>query len=347
MRALQLAGIRQLQMADVPLPPDPGPEDVLVRVKAVGICGTDLHYYRGESAGYENVGYPFVMGHEFAGLVEKVGANVTEVKPGDRVAVDPAISCGKCEHCLEGHPHVCYHGRFVGTPSQYGVGAMQDLLVHPARLVFKLPDNVSFVQGAVLEPLGVALHAIDLGKLRVADTVAVLGCGPIGQFVVRLARLSGAQEVFATDVLDYRLDAARACGASMIINPTRQDPVAAILEATRGRGVDVSFEVAGALETPEQAAEVTTGCGTVVVVGICSADQIALRATPSRRKGLTIKVSRRMKHIYTRTIALSARRMVDIDSVVTHTFPLERGADAFRLLDAYADNVGKVVITLP
>lgn len=344
MKALQLTDVRQVRLGDVAPPPAPGPDDVLVRVKAVGICGTDLHYYRGETAGYETMNYPFIMGHEFAGLVEAVGANVTNIRPGDRVAVDPAISCGKCEQCLEGHPHVCLNGRFVGTPAL--VGAMQERLVHPARLVFKLPENIDYAQAALLEPLGVALHAIDLGKLRVADTVAVLGCGPIGLFVVQLARLSGAQEVFATDVLDHRLDMARKCGASMTFNPTRQDPVSAIMAATRGRGVDVCFEVAGALETPEQGAEITTGCGTVVIVGICSADQIALRATPSRRKGLTIKVSRRMKHIYSRTIALCTRRMIDMDSYLTHKFPIERGDEAFRLLDAYGDNVGKVVITL-
>ncbi len=342
MKTLQLVGVRQIETIEAPTPQVLGPDDVLIRVKAVGICGTDLHYYRGEPAGYDTMHYPLIMGHEFAGQIEAVGSNVTDLRPGDRVAVDPAISCGICEMCLEGHAHVCPNGRFVGTPTV--PGALQELLVHPARLAFKLPDNVNYVQAAVLEPLGVALHAIDLGKLRVADTVAVLGCGPIGLMIIALARLSGAQDVFATDILDYRLRMAEKYGASLAINPHRQDPVRAILQATNGRGVDVAFEVAGALETPEQAAEVTKGCGTVVVVGICSEDQIPLRATPSRRKGLTIKVSRRMKHIYTRTIALCARRMIDVDSVVTHVFPLERGADAFALLAEYRDGAVKVVI---
>ena len=243
---------------------------------------------------------------------------------------------------MDGHPHICPNGRFVGSP---GVpGAMQELLVHPARLAFKLPENLSYVQGAVLEPLGVGLHAVNLGRIRIGDTVAVLGCGPIGLFIVQLARLAGAQDVFATDVLNHRLQMAEKCGASLGIKPTRYDPVRTILEATQGRGVDVAFEVAGAAETPEQAAEVSKGCGTVVVVGICADDRMPFRATPTRRKGLTIKVSRRMKHIYPRLIALSERRTVNPGALVTHTFPLEMGHEAFRILDRYEDDAGKVVI---
>lgn len=342
MKALQLIGTRQLTVAEVAAPQDLGPEDLLIRVKAIGICGTDLHYYRGESAGYTRMQYPFVMGHEFAGVVENVGSQVTGFRPGDRVALDPANSCRTCEACLDGHPHICPQGRFVGSP---GVpGAMQELVVHPARLAFKLPENLSYAQGAVLEPLGVGLHAVNLGRIRIGDTVAVLGCGPIGLFIVQLARLAGAQDVFATDVLDHRLQMAEKCGAGLTINPTKEDPVRTILGATRGRGVDVAFEVAGALETPEQAAEVSKACGTVVVVGICFEDRMPFRSTPTRRKGLTIKVSRRMPHVYPRIMALSSRHMVDHDILITHTFPLEQGAEAFRILDRYEDGAGKVVI---
>jgi L-iditol 2-dehydrogenase len=342
MKALQLIGTRQMTVVEVTEPQELGPEEILIRVKAIGICGTDVHYYRGESAGYATIPFPFTMGHEFAGLVEAVGSHVTELQPGDRVALDPANSCRTCEACLDGHPHICPQGRFVGSP---GVpGAMQELVVHPARLAFKLPENLSYAQGAVLEPLGVGLHAVNLGRIRIGDTVAVLGCGPIGLFIVQLARLAGAQDVFATDVLDHRLQMAEKCGAGLTINPTKEDPVRTILGATRGRGVDVAFEVAGALETPEQAAEVSKACGTVVVVGICSEDRMPFRSTPTRRKGLTIKVSRRMPHVYPRIMALSSRHMVDHDILITHTFPLEQGAEAFRILDRYEDGAGKVVI---
>lgn len=333
-----------MTVREVPEPRGLGTEDVLVRVKAVEICGTDIHYYQGDSAGYTKMAYPFVMGHEFAGVVEAVGSQVTDLLPGDRVAVDPANSCSRCESCLAGHPNVCPTGRFSGSP---GVpGALQELLVHPARLAFTLPDSMSFIQAALLEPLGVALHAVDLGKIRIADTVAVLGCGPIGLNIVQLARLAGAQDVFVTELVGHRLRLAEKCGASLAIDPRRQDPVRAILDATNGRGVDVAFEVAGALETPEMAAEVAKACGTAVVVGICAQDQMPFRSTPTRKKGLTIKVSRRMGHLYPRTLALVKRQMIDVGSLVTHVFPLERGHEGFELLDGYKGDMGKVVIVI-
>lgn len=344
MKSLQLIGNRQLAVHEVPEPRAVGADEILVRVKAVGICGTDIHYYQGESAGYTKMQYPFIMGHEFAGVVEAVGARVAGLRAGDRVALDPANTCMECESCLEGHPNVCPTGRFTGSPGY--PGGLQELVVHPARLAFPLPEQMSFVEGALLEPLGVALHAVDLGKLRVADTVAVLGCGPIGLQVLQLARLSGAQAVFVTEVVEHRRRMAQSCGASLVLDPTREDPVRAILDATHGRGVDVAFEAAGALQTPELAAEVAKVCGRVVVIGICSEDQMPFRSTPTRKKALTIKVSRRMGHVYRRTLALVGRRMLDVNSLVTHTFPLERGQEGFALLDGYRGDVGKVVITL-
>jgi L-iditol 2-dehydrogenase len=341
-RALRLLGPRQMDVTEIPPPAAVAPDEVLVRVEAVGICGTDLHYYRGESAGYDRIPAGFVMGHEFAGRVEAVGSAVSELRRGDRVALDPAIACERCEACRHGHQHVCPHGRFVGAPPM--PGALCDLLVHPARLAFPLGDRLSAVHGALLEPLGVALHAVDLGGLRIADTVAVLGAGPLGLLIAQLARLGGAREVFVTDVLDYRLDAARRQGVSAALNATRQDPVAAILEATAGRGVDVAFEVAGAADTPEQAAAVTRVLGTVVIVGICADDRMTFRATPSRRKGLTLKVARRMSHVYPRTIALVERGMVQLDTLVSHVVPLANGPAAFRTLADYEDDALKVVV---
>jgi L-iditol 2-dehydrogenase len=344
MKSLQLVAARRLEIRDIPEPAEVGPDEIVVRVKAVGICGTDIHYYQGESAGYTAMPYPFIMGHEFAGTIERVGRQVTAVRPGDRVAVDPSNACMTCESCLEGHPNVCPEGRFTGSPGF--PGAMQELIVHPARLAFPLPEGMSFTEGALLEPLGVALHAVDLGRIRIADTVAVLGCGPIGLTIVRLARVAGAQEVFATEAVGHRRRLAEKCGATLALDPTREDTVRRILDATHGRGVDVAFEVAGAVETPELAAEVAKACGRVIVVGICSEDRMPFRSTPARKKGLTIKVSRRMGHVYARTLALVRRGMVDVSGLVTHVFPLERGPEGFALLDGYRGDVGKVVIAL-
>lgn len=342
MKALRLAATRRMDVAEIPEPHDPGPDDIIVRVKAIGICGSDLHYYRGEPAGNAPLTYPFVMGHEFAGQVEAVGTNVTTLKPGDRVAVDPANNCGHCEYCLEGNPNLCPTVRFSGSPGV--AGAMTDLYLAPARTAFKLPDSMSFAQGAILEPLGVALHGVNLGNLHLADTVAVLGAGPIGLMIAQLARRSGAQDVFISEVVEHRLRMAERQDVTLAIDARRHDPVQTVMKATNGRGVDVAFEVAGAVETAEQAAEMAKPGGTVVVVGICGEDHMDFQAGITRRRGLTIKVARRMKHVYGRTIPLAHRHMVDIDTMVTHTFPLERGGEAFSILDTYQDAVGKVVL---
>ena len=340
MRALGLVGARRLEIVSLPDERPPGPDEVTVRIRAVGICGTDLHYYRGEDTG-QPLPLPFVMGHELAGEIEMLGAGVSGLRVGDHVAIDPAVACGRCEACLDGHPHVCTRGHFVGAPGL--AGGLRERIVHPARLVHRL-GSVGLISGAVLEPLGVALHATDLAGLRLADTVAVLGAGPIGLVLVQLARLAGAQLVLATDVLDHRVRLAKRHGAHEAIDASRQDPVDAILEATGGRGVDVAFEVAGAAATADQAAAVTRPLGTVVVVGICADDQITFRAAVTRRKGLTIKVSRRMKHVYPRTLALVERGMIALDPLVSHTLPLERGGEAFAMAADYADGVAKVVI---
>jgi L-iditol 2-dehydrogenase len=330
-----------MEMAEVAAPQEVGPHDVLVRVKAVGICGSDLHYYRGEPAGNSTLTYPFIMGHEFAGVIEAVGSQVSNVRAGDRVAVDPACPCGHCEYCLEGNPNFCTAMRFSGSPGVQG--ALQELVVWPAHTAFKMPDSMSFAVGATLEPLGVALHAINLGKIRVADTVAVIGGGPIGLMIAELARLSGAQDVYVTDILEHRVRMAERLGFTAI-NAKKQDPVKTILNATNGRGVDVALEAAGAIETAEQSAEVAKAGANVVIVGICGADRMDFRAGVTRRKGLTIKVSRRMKHVYNRTIPLVDRHMVDLTSIMTHNYPLEKGDEAFRAAADYEVEAGKVIL---
>jgi L-iditol 2-dehydrogenase len=341
MKTLQLVRPRVLEIAETPEPGEPGPNDVLVRIHAVGICGSDLHYYRGEPTGAD-LPLPFVMGHECAGVVRAVGERVDHLRPGDRVALDPNVACGRCDACREGHPHVCPNARFLGSP---GVpGALRDLIVHPGHLAVPLPPSLSHADGALLEPLGVALHAIDIGGLRIADTVAVLGCGPIGQMVIVLAKLGGAREIFATDVHDFRLRAAKRCGATETVNVAREDPVRAILEATGGRGVDVAFEAAGAEHAVEHAAAVAKRLGTVVIIGIAPVPRTAVEAAPARRKGLTLRIARRMMHVYARTVPLVERHMVDLAPLISHTLPFERGADAFRLAADYGDEAQKIVI---
>ncbi|HIE50171.1 MAG TPA: NAD(P)-dependent alcohol dehydrogenase [Armatimonadetes bacterium] len=344
MQVARLYGIRDVRVEEMPEPGEPGRGEVLLRLTVVGVCGSDVHYYTQGRIGDQVVTRPLILGHEPAGVVEALGPGVTHLRAGDRVAVDPAVSCGACESCREGHPNLCPQVRFFGTPPVDG--AFRELVVHPASCVFPLPPEVSEEEGALLETFGVGLHAVDLGHLRPGFTVAVLGCGPVGLMTLLAARLGGAAQVFATDLLSWRLEAARELGATAAFNPQERDVVREILAATQGRGVDVAFEAAGAAETPQQCTEVAKRGGTVVLIGIPDDDTLHLTHSTARRKGLTLKMCRRMKHVYPRAIRLVAKGCAPLAPLVTHRFPLSRVAEAFDLVANYRDGVIKAVVEM-
>jgi L-iditol 2-dehydrogenase len=278
-----------------------------VQVKAVGICGSDLHWFGEAGIGDARLQKPLVLGHEFAGVIAEGACQ------GERVAVDPAIPCRTCEFCQQGNPNLCPHVRFAGHGLEDG--ALCDSITWPEDCLFPLPEALSYADGVMLEPLGVALHAVDLAHLRIGMTVGVFGCGPIGLLILQLARLAGVAEVLATEPVPHRLDAARGLGAR---------------EWMPGQGVDVAFEVAGENAAVESAFTAVRPGGRVILVGIPADDRTSFPASVARRKGLTIKLVRRMKFTYPRAIHLVESGRVDVHSLVTHRFPLERAADAFR-----------------
>jgi len=362
MRAARLHGIRDLRLEDLPRP-TPGPGEVLLKVASVGTCGSDVHYYVDGRIGDQVVTAPIIMGHEFSAWVAELGAGacpepfdfaqdklrrrVEDLEIGQLVAVEPAIHCGECESCQHGHPNLCPDVRFCGTPPIDGVFA--EYTVMPAENCFPLPPGFGPVEGAMLEPLGVAIHAVDLAHLRPGYTVAVLGAGPIGLLTAAVAKASGASAIYVTEPLAYRRQFALDYVADAALNPYPDkdddtDVVAEIMGLTGGRGVDVAFEADGALETCDQAAAVARIGGKVIVVGIPSDDTMTFTASTTRRKGLTIKLVRRMKHTYPRAIHLVQTGMVDVKSLVTHIFPLERIAEAFEVVAAYDDGVLRAVI---
>jgi L-iditol 2-dehydrogenase len=341
MRASRLYGIRDLRVEDLPRP-TPGPGEVLLKVAAVGTCGSDVHYYVEGGIGDQVVTAPIIMGHEFSAWVAGLGAGVTGLEVGQLVAVEPAIPCGECESCQHGHPNLCPDVKFCGTPPIDGVFA--EYTVKPAENCFPLPEGFAPADGAMLEPLGIAIHTVDLAHLRPGYTVAVLGAGPIGLLTAAVARVAGASEVYVTEPLAYRREFALRYAADAALDPGAADVVAEILRLTGGRGVDVAFEAAGAPETPDQAARVTRPGGKVVVVGIPSDDTMTFTAGIARRRGLTIKLVRRMKHTYPRAIALVEKGLVDVESLATHTFPLERIVEAFEMVASYDDGVLRAII---
>ena len=323
MRVLRLHGVQDLRLHDEPIP-QPRAGEVLVQVKAVGVCGSDLHWFAEEGIGDAHLVKPLVLGHEFAGVI------ADGPRQGTRVAIDPCITCGECEFCLEGNPNLCIAHTFAG----HGLtdGGLREFVAWKEQFLFPIPDSLSYEDGAMLEPLGVAIHTVDLGHLKTGMTVGVFGCGPIGLLAIQLARLSGATQVIATDKLPHRLEAARAFGANPVFQAeagSREST--AILEATRGRGVDVAFEIAGENDAVETAVIAVKPGGCVVLAGIPADDRTAFTASIARRKGLTLRLVRRMKLTYPRAIRLVSQGSVDVRSIVTQRFPITESSRAFEL----------------
>ncbi len=343
MRLSRLYGLRDLRVEEGPIP-HPGPGEVLLKIASVGTCGSDVHYYVEGAIGDQVVTDPIQMGHEFSAWVAGLGPGVTDLELGELVAVEPAISCGVCESCQHGHPNLCPNVRFCGTPPIDGVFA--EYAVMPAENCFVLPEGFSPDEGALLEPLGIGIHTVDLSHLKVGETVAVFGAGPVGLLVAACARIAGAAEVYMTEPLASRRAFALEYCADAAYNPDEEDVVEAIMTATSGRGVDVAFEAAGAPDTPDQAARVARPGGTVVVAGIPVEDHMVMTASQIRRKGLTIKMVRRMKHTYPRAIRMVAYGMIDIAALATHRFPLDRIAEAFELVANYRDGVLRAMIEI-
>jgi L-iditol 2-dehydrogenase len=350
MTAARLHGPADLRIEQLPHPGPPGPGQVLLRVTAVGICGSDLHTYKDARIGNVSLQSPLILGHEFAGVIEAVGpgpdnldGNFQPLTIGARVAVDPAQPCWRCEMCEQGQPNLCHRLHFCSTYPDHG--SLCQWMHMPARSCFPVPDTIDDAGAAILEPLGIAIHAIDLAKIRVADSVAILGAGSVGLHILQLARLSGAAPIFVSDKFPWRLEVAQRYGA-IPINCDETDSVTGVLEATKGRGVDVAIEAAWADHSVQQAAEMARLGGRLVLVGISEDDRLELKHSTVRRKGLTIRLARRMKHTYPRAIRLAQSGRVDLTGAISHRFPLERAPEAFAMNAAYQDRVVKVMIEI-
>lgn len=345
MLAAKLTRPRTLVVEELEDPaPRPG-EDVEIRVLAVGICGSDMHMYSTGSIGGIPVERPLVLGHEFSGEIVALrgrcrDANGTELQVGQRVAVDPHVACGGCEWCLQGRPNLCPNHYFYGVFPTHG--ALRERLWVPGRCCYRVPDGLSSTAAALLEPLGVALHALDLAAPPIGGSAAVLGCGPIGLMIARLCVLSGAR-VFASEPLPWRRH--RAAGLGAEVN-NAGEVVDWIAGETGGKGVDVAYEVAWAGSSLEDAVEVAKPGAEVVVVGISADDRLSLSHSVTRRKGLTIRLARRMRHTYARAIELACRTEagLDLDAWVSHRYQLADTGSAFALNEAYSDGVIKIVI---
>ena len=320
MKVAVMLGIGKMgfEERDIPQPKD---DEVLVKLEYVGICGSDLHYYESGAIGDYVVKPPFVLGHEPGGTVVEVGKNVTHLKVGDRVALEPGKTCGHCEFCKTGRYNLCPDVVFFATPPVDGV--FQEYVAHEAGLCFKLPDNVSTMEGALIEPLAVGFHAARQGGAQAGQVAVVTGAGCIGLVSMMALKAMGVSKVYSVDVMDKRLDKALELGADGVINGSREDAVKKVMELTGGMGCDLVIETAGTEITTRQAVQMTKKGATIVLVGYSKTGEIKMPISLALDKELTFKTVFRYRHIYPMAIEAVAQGKVNLKGIATHIFSFD------------------------
>jgi len=342
MKTMVLTGIRQMEMHDLPMPEIRKDTDVLIKMKVVGVCRSDVHYYSMGKIGSQVVQYPFPVGHEGAGEVIDIGTKVTKVKRGDRIAIEPAMPCGECDQCLAGRPHTCRKLRFLGCPGQAD-GCLSEYIVMPEHSCFLISDQMSFTEAAISEPLAIGVYAVNQSIPMKGATIGILGFGPIGMSVLLPAIAKGVEKIYVTDQIDERLTIAKACGASWTGNAAKDDIVSEIKEK-EPLLLDVIFECCGKQEAMDQAIELLKPGGKLMIIGIPEFDHWSFSVDLLRRKEITIQSIRRQNHSVEEALSLMETRGVNVDKMPTHRFRFENTKEAFDLVTGYKDGVMKAMI---
>ncbi len=344
MKVAYFTALREMEVREEPRPELTRPMDVLLRIERLGVCGSDVHYYTEGGIGDQRLQYPASLGHEFSATVVQAGPEVRGLQPGDRVAVDPALSCGHCDQCRNGRANTCRHLQFLGCPGE-APGAAAEYRVLPAENCFPIPETMSLDDAALVEPLSIGLYAARLAALRPETRVAILGSGPIGLCVLLCSKALTQCRAYVTDLLDPRLRAAQACGADWTGNPRQSDVTAAICQQ-EPLGLDVVFECSGDPQCLDDAQRMLMPGGTLVLVGIPGVRRVDFDVHVMRRKELTFKNVRRQRDCVAPAIELVANRRVDLSPLLTHRFAMPRMQEAFELVAAYGDGVIKAVVEL-
>lgn len=342
MKVVYLTEARKMEIAEEEIP-DVRPGCALIKIEYNGICGSDVHFYKDGRVGDCVLHDRFVLGHEVSGIVVETGEGAAHLKPGDRVALEPGYSCGKCEFCKSGRYNLCPDVKFFAAPPV--AGALQEYVVHPADMCFKLPDNVSTMEGALVEPLAVGLHATALGEVALGQSVVILGAGCIGLVTLLAAKARGAANIIVADLHDKRLEFARQMGATHTVNAGREDVPARVQEIL-GDGPDVVFETAGSPVTIAQTAHIVKRGGTVVLVGMSAQSEINYNFFQVMEKEAVIKCVFRYRNLYPTAIAAIASGSINVKQIVTHEFSLEDSNLAFETAVKDAQNVVKGIIKM-
>lgn len=327
MKAAVMRNTREIQIEEYPVP-QIGPDEVLVKVMAVGICGSDLHYYSHGRIGKYVVDKPFILGHECAGDIAALGSNVKRFQVGDRVAVEPGVTCGSCDACKEGRYNLCPDVEFLATPPFDG--AFVQYIKIREDFVFSIPDHLSYEEAALVEPFSVGIHAAARTGLQPGSTIAIMGMGPVGLMAVAAAKAYGASTIIVTDLEPLRLEAAKQMGASHIINIREQDPLEEIKTITNGKGVDVAWETAGNPMALQSALGSLRRGGKLAIVGLPAQDEIPLNVPFIADNEADIYGIFRYANTYPKGINFLSSGIVDANKLITDKFTLEQTQEAME-----------------
>lgn len=344
MKAMRLTGLNAMSMFDSPDPVIQHDDDVLIRMTHVGVCGSDVHYYVNGRIGKQIVEYPFTVGHEGSGIVEKTGTGVKNLKPGDRVAIDPAMPCGKCDQCLSNRPHTCRKLRFLGCPKQ-AEGCLSEYVVMPEESCFPLAREVSQEEGSLSEPLCVGYYGVKLAGLTPGSNIGILGAGPIGMSVLVSALTQQTGKIYMTDKLDYRLNIAKTSGAFWTGNPDKESIEEKVKEL-QPEMLDVVFECCGKQDAIDQAINLLKPGGKLMIVGIPEVPRYSFSVDDMRHKEICIQNVRRQNGVVEECLEHIRSGKIKMHNWVTHRFSLKQTKEAFDLVAGYKDGVFKAMIEI-
>jgi len=338
MKAAVLYNIRDIRISDVPKPKI-GPSDVLIRVKACGICGTDVHFYKGEW----KVKLPLIPGHEFSGVVEEVGESVKGVEEGDHVVAEPNITCGECYYCkMSERNFFCTNLKALGVDID---GAYAEYVKVPSKNIYKVPDELAFEEAAMVEPLACCVRGLDNVGIKVGERVAIVGTGPIGMLMIQLVKMWGATKVYAMDVLDERLKIAERLGADVVINPLTEDPREVIMKDTNGIGVDVSIEAVGSVKAIETAFNLVRRGGRLLIFGVAPQEAVwCVKPFELYDKELKVVASYRSPFTFGRAVEIASARRVNLKPIISHIISLDEVPEIFKKIDRREKGIVKVII---
>jgi len=342
MKAMVLTGIRQMEMREWPEPMIINDTDVKIKMKRLGVCGSDVHYYTTGRIGSQVVDYPFPVGHEGAGIVTETGSKVTRVKPGDEIAIDPAMPCNNCEQCRAGRHHTCLNQKFLGCPGQAD-GSLSGYIVMPESSCFPLTKKLSLDHGALSEPLSIGLYALQQSIPIQGKRIGILGMGPIGMSVLLPVMMNNPASVYVTDKIDARLRMADEQGVTLTANPDKED-IEKIIQDAEPNGLDVVFECCGQQEAADNALNLLKPGGKLMIIGIPEFDRWTFSADYMRRKEICIQNVRRQLNCVQPVLDMIENSSIRPDHMVTHRFPFSKTREAFDMVADYRDGVMKAMI---